>query len=172
MSTKISDLPSATSLTGTEEIPIVQTGTTKKTTIGAVKPSGLITTKKTSNWSNPTANQYNTITMELNDNIGSTFSFDSTNSRIVANSSCKILISATVTIDANTTPSVRIRKNGNELSTMSANIQTTGQICFCNIYASLSANDYIDIAYYSGTTADKVRGYRFYMSVVEITNGN
>ena len=32
MSTKISDLPSATSLTGTEEIPIVQTGTTKKVT--------------------------------------------------------------------------------------------------------------------------------------------
>lgn len=32
MSTKISDLPSATSLTGSEEIPIVQTGTTKKAT--------------------------------------------------------------------------------------------------------------------------------------------
>lgn len=30
MSKKISELPSATSLTGTEEIPIVQTGTTKK----------------------------------------------------------------------------------------------------------------------------------------------
>lgn len=32
MSVKISELPSATSLTGTEEIPIVQTGTTKKAT--------------------------------------------------------------------------------------------------------------------------------------------
>ena len=32
MSTKISELPSATSLTGTEEVPIVQTGTTKKIT--------------------------------------------------------------------------------------------------------------------------------------------
>lgn len=32
MGTKISDLPSVTSLTGTEEIPIVQTGTTKKVT--------------------------------------------------------------------------------------------------------------------------------------------
>lgn len=37
MSTKISDLTSATSLTGTEEVPIVQTGTTKKTTIGDIQ---------------------------------------------------------------------------------------------------------------------------------------
>lgn len=33
MSVKISDLTSATSLTGAEEIPIVQTGTTKKATV-------------------------------------------------------------------------------------------------------------------------------------------
>lgn len=37
MSTKISELTSATSLTGTEEIPIVQTGTTKKATIGQIQ---------------------------------------------------------------------------------------------------------------------------------------
>lgn len=36
MSTKISELPSATSLTGTEEIPLVQTGTTKKADINAI----------------------------------------------------------------------------------------------------------------------------------------
>lgn len=37
MSTKISDLTSATSLTGAEEVPIVQTGTTKKTTVGDIQ---------------------------------------------------------------------------------------------------------------------------------------
>ena len=37
MSTKISELPSATSLTSSDEVPIVQTGTTKKTTIGQIQ---------------------------------------------------------------------------------------------------------------------------------------
>ena len=37
MSTKISDLTSATSLTGAEEVPLVQTGTTKKTTVGDIQ---------------------------------------------------------------------------------------------------------------------------------------
>lgn len=37
MSTKISDLTSAASLTGAEEVPIVQTGTTKKTTVGDIQ---------------------------------------------------------------------------------------------------------------------------------------
>ena len=46
MSTKISELPSATSLTGTEEIPIVQTGTTKKTTANMIKSVAYSTTEQ------------------------------------------------------------------------------------------------------------------------------
>lgn len=45
-STKISDLTSATSLTGAEEIPIVQTGTTKKTTVGDIKSENYSTTEQ------------------------------------------------------------------------------------------------------------------------------
>ena len=37
MSTKISELPSATSLTNADEVPIVQTGTTKKATVGLLQ---------------------------------------------------------------------------------------------------------------------------------------
>lgn len=46
MSTKISDLTSATSLTGAEEVPIVQTGTTKKTTVGDIKSENYSTTEQ------------------------------------------------------------------------------------------------------------------------------
>lgn len=46
MSTKISELTSATSLTGTEEIPIVQTGTTKKATVGQIKSENYSTSEQ------------------------------------------------------------------------------------------------------------------------------
>lgn len=45
MSTKISELPSATSLTGTEEIPIVQTGTTKKATVQQISADNYSTSE-------------------------------------------------------------------------------------------------------------------------------
>ena len=46
MSTKISELPSATSLTTSDEVPIVQTGTTKKATIGQIKSVDYSTTEQ------------------------------------------------------------------------------------------------------------------------------
>ena len=46
MGVKISDLTSATSLTGSEELPIVQEGNTKKTTIQQVKAQNYSTTEQ------------------------------------------------------------------------------------------------------------------------------
>lgn len=51
MSVKISDLDSATSLTGAEEIPIVQTGTTKKASVELLQSVNYSTTEhKVGTW--------------------------------------------------------------------------------------------------------------------------
>ena len=72
MGVKISELTSATSLTGSEELPIVQSGTTKKTTIAEVQNiatykyaiTSVSGTKSTNAWQNFT-NTYTTETIPI-----------------------------------------------------------------------------------------------------------
>lgn len=100
MSIKISELESASSLTGEEEIPIVQSGTTKKVSVNLIPPTRTIallmlgddTTDNTFTISNITTS-YNPIditTMTLK-NINSDYcTYNSTNGRLTFSKSCKV----------------------------------------------------------------------------------
>ena len=151
MSTKISELPSATSLTGAEEIPIVQTGTTKKTTLDDVTPRSIICCKRDEEWINPSSNSYNKVDLELRDCVGTTFSFDTTNHVINVLKNCKALVSAT-SIIANASGHqtyFRIRKNGaGDIFTIVQNISSSNYlVAFSDILVDLAAGDYLELWY-------------------------
>lgn len=172
MSTKISDLTSATSLTGAEEVPIVQTGTTKKTTVGEIPITRLINFGNSSAWTNPSSNSYNPISISKKFQYGDYFSI--ANNKITCLKDVKFLYFLTVSLaqgSTNANKFFRLRKNGTtEVFTFLQNSNgAVVEMSAGGIFVEAQANDYFEICFY-GSNSDSIDTNRLNISFIVLNS--
>lgn len=170
LSKKISELPSAESLTGTEEIPIVQTGTTKKATVQKLNQAEILLFGNSSLWTNPSSGAYNPISIEQKNQLGSNFSV--ANNKITCLNDVTFLYNLNVSLQQGSTGSnkfFRLRKNGNtDMFTMLQNsTSTVVGLSISSILVEAQAGDYFEVCYY-GVNTDKIDQQRLFGSFIKV----
>lgn len=167
---KISEMPSATSVSGSDIIPIVQGGVSKKAEVQKLNQAEILQFGNNALWTNPYSNQYNPITIEQKKQSGSNFSV--ANNKITCLNDVKFLYNLNVSLAQGSTNSnkfFRLRKNGNtDIFTMLQN--STNQVfglSISSILVEAQAGDYFEVCYYGGNT-DKIDQQRLFGSFIKV----
>lgn len=160
MSIKISELPSASSVNTGDVIPIVQSGTTKKVTVGTMMPviATSITSSSTNNevagakavydftsikylslyrasaWTLSATSSYTVIPLNEFENIGGLFNFDTTTNQVSVSVASKLSVNINISIQAASSSGlryIRIRKNGYGVYTIINTVAGSTALTFC-----------------------------------------
>ena len=167
---KISEMPQATSVSGSDIIPIVQSGVSKKAEVKELNQAEILLISNTALWTNPSSNNYNPITISQKSQLGSNFSV--ADNKITCLNDVTFLYNFNVSLQQGSTGSnkfFRLRKNGNtDMFTMLQN--STSSIVAMSISSILveaQAGDYFEVCYY-GVNTDKIDQQRLFGSFIKV----